>query len=104
MKLVILGIQGSGKGTQSLKLAKKYGMVHICVGDLLREHIEKKTKIGLEYEEDYKKGKFASDDVIFKMLDDVLHKKSTSKTGYILDGFPRTPSQFEWFQNHHFFN
>lgn len=104
MKLIMLGIQGSGKGTQSKKLSEKYGMLHICVGDLLRDHISKKTVIGLEYEKEYVKGNFAPDDIIFQMLDKELKKKESNKKGYILDGFPRSPSQMEWLDQHHFIN
>jgi len=104
MKLIIIGIQGAGKGTQSIKLAEKYGMLHISTGDILRRHISEKTKIGIEYEVECKKGNLAPDDILFKMIDEELSKKEVNKKGFILDGFPRTISQLEWFENHHFIN
>jgi len=100
----MLGIQGSGKGTQSQKIAKKYGMLHICVGDLLKEQIDRKTKIGLEYAKDYANGKLASPETVFKILGKKLNSKITNKKGFILDGFPRNSIQLDWFEKHYFVN
>lgn len=104
MKLIIVGIQGSGKGTQSQKLADKYGMMHISTGNILRYHIENQTTIGKSYEEDYKNGILASDEILFKMINEELRKKEVQKRGFILDGFPRTEAQLEWFSTRFFIN
>jgi len=92
--IVIFGAPGSGKGTQSDLIIKKYGLYHISTGEILREEIENQTALGMIAEEYISKGQLLPDDLIIKMLAEILDKTSSSK-GYIFDGFPRTLEQGE---------
>ena len=94
---LIMGVQGSGKGTHGKNISDIYGIPHIATGDLLRSHIVRKTKIGMEYQEEYDKGNFAPDTVLFKMITDELDKDIYRERGYVLDGFPRNIAQLQWF-------
>ena len=90
-----MGPQGCGKDTQAEKIAKKYGLVHISTGDILRKHIADKTPLGLEYEHNYRSGRMASNTVIYKIVKEALTDEVISK-GFILNGFPRTADQLFW--------
>ena len=95
MNILIVGIQGSGKGTQSEFLSTYYNLKHISTGDVLRQHIADKTPFGLKYEEEYAKGGLAPDSVLFDIVEYETSNLS-GKSGYILDGFPRNIAQAEW--------
>ncbi len=90
MKLVILGAQGSGKGSQSNLIAREYRLKHISTGDLVREEIEKETKEGKLIKDYSDKGKLAPDEIIDKILE-----KNLPKDSFILDGYPRNLRQAE---------
>jgi len=92
--VVIFGAPGSGKGTQSNLIIKKYGLHHISTGDILREEIENQTELGKTAETYISKGHLVPDDFVIKMLSDVLDRTKSEK-GYIFDGFPRTLEQGE---------
>lgn len=92
MKLIIFGPPSAGKGTQSQKLSKKYGIPQIATGDLLREHVAKKTPIGIQVKAILDAGKLGPDDLIIKMISERVSKPDC-KNGYLLDGFPRTMGQ-----------
>ena len=94
MKLVVLGAPGVGKGTQSRNLAKHFSIGHISTGDVLRDQMAKKTKIGIEIEELMDKGKLVSDDIVIGLLKERI-LEDDCKNGYILDGFPRNLEQAE---------
>jgi adenylate kinase len=93
MRVAMIGIQGIGKSTQCKLIATSMNgtTTHVSTGDLLREHIENKTEIGLSYEADYKKGLLASDDILFGIMGPALDGDK-----WILDGFPRSISQARW--------
>lgn len=97
-----MGVQASGKGTHGKAIADRYGMVHISTGDLLRRHIANGTQIGKEYQEEYAKGNLASDNILFRIIRDEMIKVTPSQQGFILDGFPRTIKQLEWFEKHEY--
>jgi adenylate kinase len=90
MRLVLLGCPGAGKGTQSRRLAEKYGLAHIATGDLLRAEIKEKTALGLKVEGYLNKGMLVPDEIMVEM---VAPKLDQSSKGFILDGFPRTLAQ-----------
>ena len=90
--VVIFGAPGSGKGTQSDLIIKKYGLHHISTGDVLREEIESQTELGKIAEAYISKGQLVPDDFVVKMLADILDRSKNEK-GYIFDGFPRTLGQ-----------
>ncbi len=92
MKLVIFGPPSAGKGTQAQKLAKKYGIPQVATGDLLREHVAKKTPIGIKVKEILDQGKLGPDDLIVQMIMDRVSQPDC-RGGYLLDGFPRTMYQ-----------
>jgi adenylate kinase len=94
MKLVLLGPPGAGKGTQSVVLAKRYGVPHISTGDMLRESIKAGEALGLKAKGYMDKGELVPDEVVTGIVVDRL-KKPDTKNGYILDGFPRTLKQAE---------
>lgn len=92
MKLVIFGPPSAGKGTQAQKLSKKYGIPQIATGDLLREHVAKKTPIGLKVKAILDAGKLGPDDLIVQIIKERVSQPDC-RNGYLLDGFPRTMNQ-----------
>ncbi|NCC98880.1 MAG: adenylate kinase [Bacteroidia bacterium] len=94
LNVVIFGAPGSGKGTQSDLIVKKYGLVHLSTGDLLRAEINKGTETGKLANGLISKGAFVPDDVIIEILNKNIDLYHTAK-GFIFDGFPRTVVQSE---------
>jgi adenylate kinase len=92
MRLVVFGPPSAGKGTQAQKLSKKYGIPQIATGDLLREHVAKKTPIGVKVKAILDAGKLGPDDLIVQIIKDRVSQPDCRK-GYLLDGFPRTMNQ-----------
>lgn len=90
--IVIFGPPGSGKGTQSVRLKEKYGLVHLSTGDILRDAMAKKTPLGAKAQEYMEKGELVPDEDVIGMLMGVLDENMDSK-GFIFDGFPRTEKQ-----------
>ncbi|MDR0547665.1 MAG: adenylate kinase [Dysgonamonadaceae bacterium] len=92
LNIVIYGAPGSGKGTQSHLMIKKYGLHHISTGEILRQEIEKQTALGLIAAEYIDQGLFVPDQVIIDMFSGLLDRMPNQK-GYIFDGFPRNVAQ-----------
>jgi adenylate kinase len=92
MKLIIMGPQGSGKGTHAKKLAEKTGLTHISTGDLLRETIEQGSKESGEIKKLIDAGNLIPDEMMFKIL---KKRMDAAKSGFVLDGWPRTVKQAE---------
>jgi adenylate kinase len=92
LNIVIFGAPGSGKGTQSELIISKYGLFHISTGDILRQEIKKQSELGIIAEEYIKTGQLVPDELIIKMLAEVIDSNPKAK-GYIFDGFPRTIAQ-----------
>lgn len=90
--IVLIGPPGVGKGTQAKILAEKTGFAHISSGDIFRENIKNKTKMGLLAQSYINKGELVPDSVTITMIQDRL-KKEDCVNGALLDGFPRTPTQ-----------
>lgn len=95
MNVVLFGGPGSGKGTQSEKLIEKYGLHHISTGELLRDHIKRETELGKIAKTYIDEGQLIPDELMIRILDDVLEKDAKDKPGVIFDGFPRTIPQAE---------
>ena len=93
--LLILGRQGSGKGTQSLMLAEKFGFVHISTGDLLREAVESSSPLGLKAKQIMDAGELVSDEIMCEILAERIAQPDVKSNGVLLDGFPRTTAQAE---------
>lgn len=94
MKIVILGPQGSGKGTQATLLSKKLGIHTISTGQLLRDEAIKNTPFGRKIKSIIDKGRLVPDDWVLKLLMERI-KKRDCKKGFILDGHPRNKYQLE---------
>ncbi len=94
LNLVIFGPPGCGKGTQSARLVKKYGIQHLSTGDLLRSEISQGTALGLEAKKLMDKGLLVPDEVVIGMIRTRIEGNPQSK-GFIFDGFPRTEAQAE---------
>ena len=91
---MVLGPQGSGKGTQAKKIAATYGIPHIATGDMIREMMQRPTELGAELREVYDRGDLVSDDLMIRLIRDRLDRGDTLP-GFVLDGFPRTLVQAE---------
>ena len=94
-RLVLLGRQGSGKGTQCTRLSRHYVVPHISTGDILRAAVRDGTEFGLKAREIMDAGNLVPDDVIVGIMDERLERDDTRARGFILDGFPRTVMQAE---------
>lgn len=94
LNVVIFGAPGSGKGTQSELIEKKYGLVHLSTGDILRAEIAKGSEIGKLADGLISKGQFIPDDLMISILNSAIDQYPTAK-GFIFDGFPRTVPQAE---------
>lgn len=92
MNIVIMGVQGSGKGTQSKMLSERVGIPHISVGDLLRAHIAEGTALGAQAKAFIDKGELVPDSLVIDMVDERL-EQDDALSGFILDGFPRNDVQ-----------
>ncbi|MBQ9786461.1 MAG: nucleoside monophosphate kinase [Clostridia bacterium] len=89
MNIILLGAQGSGKGAVSEYLVEKYGFKHISTGDLFRNEIAKKTKLGKTLASYMNKGNLVPNEIVMETLKGVLQSANNT----ILDGFPRTMEQ-----------
>ena len=91
MNIIFFGPPGTGKGTIAHYIHRKFGHVHISSGDLLRDEVKKKTKIGREITPLIKDGKLVEDEIIANIVSKKV--KKLSKAGFILDGYPRNLNQ-----------
>lgn len=94
MNIMLFGAPGAGKGTQAKFLIDKYGIPQISTGDILRAAIAEGTPMGLEAKKFMDEGKLVPDSTIIGIIKERL-AKDDCKTGFILDGFPRTLAQAE---------
>ncbi len=94
LNIIIFGPPGSGKGTQALKIAEKYNLLHISTGDLFRHEMGNNTPLGLKAKSFISKGELVPDEVTIGMLKNRVNSKP-DVAGYIFDGFPRTIPQAE---------
>jgi adenylate kinase len=92
LNIVIFGAPGSGKGTQSDRIVREFGLDHISTGDVLRAEIRNQTELGAIAGNYINRGQLAPDDLIIDILAHTLDGKANSK-GIIFDGFPRTLPQ-----------
>ena len=92
MNVVIFGPPGAGKGTQAQNIVKKFNLHQVSTGDLLRTEIKNKSVIGNEIEEIISKGDFATDDIVNKLIRNIIFDPQ-KKDKLIFDGYPRSLSQ-----------
>jgi len=94
VNILLLGPQGSGKGTQAKRIAEEYGIPHIATGDMLRAAIAEGTETGKKAEPIYNRGDLVPDDLMIELIRERL-QQDDAKDGFILDGFPRNHAQAE---------
>ena len=92
MRIVLLGVPGSGKGTQAKLMAEKYRGPQISSGELLRQAVTEKTELGKRVESIIASGELVSDGIVIDAVTERL-RSNESKRGFVLDGFPRTIPQ-----------
>jgi adenylate kinase len=95
-KFVIMGVQGSGKGTQATLLADDLDLVHMSVGDMFRWHVQRHTKVGAQVRRIMAAGQLVDDELVESLMRDRLAIHDWNY-GFILDGFPRNARQAEFF-------
>jgi adenylate kinase len=93
VRLIILGRQGAGKGTQCVRLSRHYVVPHISTGDMLRAAVKEESQIGKEAKAVMDAGDLVPDELMIGIVDDRLDRADARTRGYILDGFPRTVPQ-----------
>ncbi|HEY6697852.1 MAG TPA: adenylate kinase [Acidimicrobiales bacterium] len=93
VRLVMLGRQGAGKGTQCTRLSRHYVVPHISTGEMLRAAVKEGTELGRKAAEIMNDGGLVPDDVMIGIVDERLDHDDTTRRGYVLDGFPRTVPQ-----------
>lgn len=92
VNFLIFGPPGSGKGTQSVKLAEKFNLIHLSTGDMLRAEITAGTELGKKMSSIMSKGELVPDEVVIEMIAyKIDHSKGNA--GFLFDGFPRTVAQ-----------
>ena len=91
--LVILGRQGSGKGTQAGRLAERYGMIHVSTGDMLRSAVAAGTELGRRAKAVMDSGDLVGNDIMIGIVAERLADDDIQANGVLLDGFPRTTAQ-----------
>lgn len=94
-RLILLGRQGSGKGTQCVRLSRHFVVPHISTGDMLRAAVREGTELGRMAKAVIEAGNLVSDDIIIGIVAERLSSDDAHTRGYILDGFPRTVPQAE---------
>lgn len=94
-RLIIVGRQGAGKGTQCTRLSRHYVVPHISTGDMLRAAVREGTELGIMAEKVINSGGLVGDDIMVGIVEERLSRPDAARRGYLLDGFPRTVVQAE---------
>jgi adenylate kinase len=92
-RLVLLGKQGAGKGTQASRLAEHYGIAHVSTGDMFRAQAAQGTAFGLEAKRYMDAGELVPDEIVMGVIEECLVPGGPLGDGFVLDGFPRTLPQ-----------
>ena len=95
VRLVVLGKQGAGKGTQCVRLSHHYVVPHVSSGDMLRAAVKSRTEFGIRAQGLMDLGELVSDELIMEMVGQRLGQADARSRGFVLDGCPRTLSQAE---------
>lgn len=94
LDVLLLGVQGSGKGTQAKRIASDYGLAHIATGDMLRKAVAEGSELGRRVQPILESGELVPDDLMIELIRERLQSKD-AENGFVLDGFPRTMTQAE---------
>ena len=94
MNILLLGPQGSGKGTQAKRIEAEYGLPHISTGEMFRAAIARRTPLGLQVEPILASGALVPDELTIGLIRERLAEED-AKDGFVLDGFPRNQAQAE---------
>jgi adenylate kinase len=92
VNLLLLGVQGSGKGTQAKRISEEYGIAHVSTGDILRAERDAGTPLGLQVRSVMDAGKLVSDELVLAIIRERLAQDDAGE-GFVLDGFPRNLPQ-----------
>ncbi|GAC1394261.1 MAG: adenylate kinase [Ktedonobacteraceae bacterium] len=92
MNIILIGTQGSGKGTQAALLTQDFGIRHVATGDLFRQALEEKTAFGLQAKDYIERGELVPDEITVAMVRTTIEEPESTQ-GIVLDGFPRTLAQ-----------
>ncbi|MDQ7003050.1 MAG: adenylate kinase [Ghiorsea sp.] len=92
MNVILFGPPGVGKGTQGVKLAEKFGIIHLAMGDLLRAAVAEETALGLRAKSFMDAGKLVTDDLVIGLIEERIVADDAAN-GFLLDGFPRNVAQ-----------
>jgi adenylate kinase len=92
VNVLLIGPQGSGKGTQAKRIASAHGLVHIATGDMLRDAVAAGTDLGRRVQPILESGRLVPDELMVDLIRDRLEQSDTTD-GFLLDGFPRTLAQ-----------
>jgi adenylate kinase len=93
MRVIMLAPPGAGKGTQSERIAARYGVPHISSGDIFREEVARQTPVGQRLRGYLDSGDLVPDDLVLSLIMDRVIAATEQSGGYVLDGFPRTLAQ-----------
>ena len=92
MRFILIGLPGSGKGTQAAALAAKFGIAHISTGDMMRAAMESGSELGLRARKAVESGELVSDEIVIGLVGNRI-REPDCRPGFVMDGFPRTLEQ-----------
>jgi adenylate kinase len=93
MRILMVAPPGAGKGTQSAVIAAHFDIPHIATGELLRDHVARRTELGRAVREHLDRGDLVPDEIVLDMVGNALLEAKQNNTGYVLDGMPRNLTQ-----------
>jgi adenylate kinase len=95
LRIILLGKQGAGKGTQCVRLVERYGVPHISTGDIFRAEVKSGSELGNKVKAIMESGGLVGDDLVLEIVAGRLAQADCQEKGFLLDGFPRTRQQAE---------
>jgi adenylate kinase len=93
VRVLMIAPPGAGKGTQGAVIATHFDIPHVATGDLLRDHVARKTELGRAVQGHLERGELVPDEIVLDMVREAFLAAKTAGTGYVLDGIPRNIEQ-----------